>query len=109
MSEYRNKTYYRQHPWGDGSSFRPQSVTVGELIEQLSAFPRDLPVIYQMPEYGTFGSGITNALDGAHRETLEARSEHHAATTFFNEEIGEEVPQEAYTDEFPAWDGIVLT
>jgi hypothetical protein len=104
----RHKTYYQQHPMGDGVHFRPSTLTVGELIAQLQQFDPSLPVIYRMPSTGCFGAEVCQALDGAQHETLEAKTIHNPATVFFDEEEGVEKPQEAYDDELPAWNGVVI-
>jgi hypothetical protein len=104
----RNKTYYQQHPCGDGPGYRPRTLTVGDLIAQLQQFDPTLPVIYRMPSTGCFGSGVCCAVDEAHRETLEAREVHNEARVLFDDEDGREYHQEAFTDELPAWDGVVI-
>lgn len=104
----RNKVYYRQHPSGTGFGLRPATTSVGELIDQLAALPRDLPVIIRSPQYGAFGSGTCYAVDGAYRQTLAASTTHHPESAWFDEESGEEVPQEAWSEERPAWDGVVI-
>lgn len=105
----RNKTYYQQHPWGTDTSLRPLTLTVGELRAMLANLDGSLPVIFRSPLSGCFGAGTGYAVDSVKRETLEAREEHHPATTWFDEESGQDVPQEAYTDQIPAWDGVVIS
>lgn len=105
----RNKTYYQQHPLGAGLGLRPTTLTVGELLSKLAGLDSALPVIFRSPLSGCFAAGTGYAVDTVERETLEARQIEHPATTRFDEESGEDVPQEAYTDDLPAWDGVVIS
>lgn len=104
----RSQTYYQQHAWGDGPSYRTPTLTVGELIEQLRTFPPELPVIYRAPRYGVFGSGITTALDKATRETLPAQHVVEDQPERVCEETGETIPAERYEYDLTEWDGVVL-
>ena len=98
-------TYYQQHP----SNFQPpKTMTVGELLASLAGYNLELPVIFRSPQHGCFGSRVGYTLDTVSRETFERREEHHPATTWFDEEQGVDVPQEAYTDVLEAWDGVVI-
>jgi len=96
-------TYYQQH-----SFTRPKTMTVGELLARLDGYDRELPVIFRSPQHGCYGSNVGYSLDTVSRETLERREEHHPETTLFDEEEGVDVPQEAYTDVFEPWDGVVI-
>jgi hypothetical protein len=104
----RNKTYYQQHPMGTGSGLRPPTMTVRQLIDQLAELDPELPVIIRSPHSGCFGARMGYAIDGAKRETLDEQTEHYPATTWFDEERGIDVPQEAYDETRPAWDGVVI-
>lgn len=98
-------TYYQQHP----SNFPPpKTLTVGDLLASLNGHDPDLPVIFRSPLHGCFGSNVGYSLDTVSRETLDRREEHHPATVWFDEEEGVDVPQEAYTDVFEPWDGVVI-
>lgn len=81
---------------------------MGALIEQLKAFDPNLPVIMRSPKYGVFGSNSTYALDFARRETLAGRRTDYPAQSYVDDETGEEVTEEPYTETFPAWDGVVI-
>jgi len=98
-------TYYQQHPL---NLSQPKTMTVGDLLASLDGHDRNLPVIFRSPTYGCYGSNVGYSLDTVSRETLERREVHIPATTWFDEEEGVDVPQEAYTDVFPAWDGVVI-
>ena len=100
------QTYYQQHSW---DLPKPKTLTVGELVAQLQGIDPALPVIFRSPHSGAFGPNVGYSVDTVTRETLERREEHYPATTFFDEEEGVEVPQEAYTEVFEPWDGIVVT
>lgn len=102
----RHKTYYQQHPW---DICQPTTLTVGELLSQLSGLDPNLPVIIRSPEYGCFGSRVAYAIDGAQRETLDAIVTEHPAESWFDEEKGTEVHQDAYTERRPPWDGVVIS
>jgi hypothetical protein len=105
----RNKTYYPQHALGDGAAFRPATITVGALIERLASLDPDLPVIFKSPDTGVFGSGAKYALDGADHVKLERQEIHEPASTWYDEERDIDVPQEAYTEVLPAWEGVVIS
>ncbi len=109
MATQRNKTYYQQHPSGSDSYLRPATLTVGELLAELGGLDPSLPVIFRSPLSGCYGAGTGYAIDTVERENLPERVEEHAATTWFDEEDGVDVPQEAYTETRPAWDGVVIS
>lgn len=90
------------------SPSQPRTLTVGELIEQLSAFDLGKPVIFRSPKYGAFGSGTTYTIDSASPEHLAAFCIDHDAIEYHDHETGELIQQEAYTDHFPEWDGVVI-
>jgi hypothetical protein len=100
-----DKTYYAQHPWGEHPI---PTLTVGELIEKLQALDPTLPVVFESPQYGCFGSGTQYALDGPEVVELEAGSRTFEGGTRFDEETGKEEPYEGWTDTWPSWKGVVL-
>lgn len=102
------RNYYQQHPMGDGPGYRPETLTVGELRDRLAALDPGLPVIFRSPSFGAFGSNQNYAVAGVGRETLEQREVHNPATSWIDDESGETIEQEAYTDTLPGWDGVVL-
>lgn len=102
------KTYYQQHPAGTGRALRPDTLTVAMLREMLRDLPADLPVIFRSPQYGAFGSNTTYSIDTAEIEDLAAYDRLHPAATWIDDETGEIVENEAYTEERAAWRGVVL-
>ena len=104
----RNRTYYQQHPCGEGPGMRPPTLTVGELIDKLQGLDRSLPVIVRSPSMGAFGAGMAYAIGEAVRETLPSEEVVEPEREGFDEEDGSTytIAEDRYT--LPAWDGVVL-
>ncbi len=96
------QTYHAQ------SDHRPPTMTVGELITQLSKHDPSALVVFRSPRYGAFGSNTAYTLDTVMAETLERREEHYPAGTCIDEETGEEGEFDAWTQVFHAWSGVVI-
>lgn len=96
------RTYYPQ------SDHREPTMTVGELIAQLARHDPAATVIFRSPLHGVFGSHTAYTVDTVTAETLERREEHYPADVREDEESGEEVVTEAWTQVFHAWSGVVI-
>lgn len=84
------------------------TITVADLMLALAELPPRLPVVFQTPEYGAFGSNHRYAIDGATVVELQAGEQHYPASTYIDDETGKEVQVEAWTDRWPAWIGVVI-
>lgn len=96
-------TYYPQ------SDHHPSTMTVGQLMERLAPLDPGAPVIFRLPQYGVFGPGIEQSIDAVNAETMDLAEEHHEASSYEDEETGELIENEAYTQVFPAWSGVVIS
>lgn len=95
-------TYYPQ------SDHRPNTLTVGDLMKRLQDFDPAEPVIFQSPKNGVFGSDTKYSIDTAKRVEIERHEEHHSACRLTDIETGEVFEQEAWTQVFHAWSGVVI-
>lgn len=96
------RTYYAQ------SDHRVSTLTVGALIEQLSKLDPTKPVIFRSPLYGAFGPSTAYSIERALAEHLPASSIEYPATEYEDEETGQLAQQEAYSQHFLEWDGVVI-
>ncbi len=100
-------TYYPQPAFGDTP---PPTMTVGKLIALLQTLDPAKAVVFKSPQYGCFGSNTMYSIDGATVVSMEAGEEHHpAGISSPDEETGECEAYEAWTDSWPAWEGVVIT
>ncbi len=90
------------------SDHRPATLTVGHLIERLSALDPAAPVIFRSPLYGAFGGNTTYSIDKVEAVAVERREEHHDGGVTLDDETGEELTYEAWTQVFEAWSGVVI-
>jgi hypothetical protein len=97
-----SQTYYEQ------SRHRPKTMTVGELIDQLRVFDPAEPVIFKSPEHGAYGPLTAYSIDAVNLVDLDRREHHYEATTTIDDETGEEVPVEAWTQTWEPWRGVVI-
>lgn len=97
------KTYYAQ------SEHPTKTMTVGELIDQLSKQDPSAVVVFRTPLYGTFGSNTAYSIDAVAAEVLDRREDYYPACRRIDEETGEEVDVEEYTQVFHAWSGVVIS
>jgi len=95
-------TYYAQ------SEHRPATLTVGELIERLQALDPAALVIFKSPRHGVFGAGATYSIETVETVSLEREERHYPACVVEDEETGEPVEQEAWTQVWRAWSGVVI-
>ena len=96
------------------SNYYPQSerrvatMTVAQLIERLAALNPDLPVIFQSPKYGAFGSNATYSIDAVTETEMPRREDRWPGGSYIDEETGEEVKYEETTNVFYHWHGVVI-
>lgn len=84
------------------------TMTVGDLLAALAGLPKDAPVVILSPEYGAFGSEMPYGVETI-EDTLMPRMERIIpATEYEDEETGETISQEAETQVWPEWRGVVL-
>ena len=98
-------TYYQQavnYP-------NAETLTVGELIRRLQALDPAAPVIFQSPKLGCFGAEATYSIDTVAAVSIERSEMDWPARTDVDDETGEEVHQDAWTQVFPAWTGVVIS
>lgn len=86
----------------------PRTLTAGQLIELLKKVDPAKPVIFRSPQYGAFGSNHAYSVEEVRERSFPARSEHHPASSYIDDETGVEVQVEAWVREFHAWDGIEI-
>jgi hypothetical protein len=97
-----------------GRTFYPHSentgptMTVAQLIQLLSSFPPDAPVIFRSPKYGAFGSETAYSIDAAEYVQMPGKEEHFPAGISIDHETGEEEPYEAWVQIFHPWNGVVI-
>lgn len=84
------------------------TLTVAALIERLQELPPDLPVVFQTPQFGAFGSNHMYAIYRPVVQDVEAVERDYPASSYIDEESGDEVFVEAWTDSRPAWRGVVI-
>jgi hypothetical protein len=84
------------------------TLTVGELIDRLRFFDPALPVVFKSPLYGSFGSNTAYSLETVAPVSLERVETHYPAFKDIDDETGEEVEIEAYTDVRHAWSGVII-
>lgn len=96
------QTYYAQRD-------NPEpTMTVSQLVTMLSKFDPELPVVFQSPLYGAFGSNTMYAIEHAENVLLERKEKWYPGGTRMDEETGEPEEYEPWTDVFHAWRGIVI-
>lgn len=95
--------YYRQ------SDAPGRTLTVSQLIERLQALDPDAPVIFRSPEYGVFGSNTEYGISVAAPDYSARQVRDYPASTFLDDETGEEVTCEAWTQIFHEWKGVVIS
>lgn len=84
------------------------TMTVGDLLAALADLPHDAPVVVLSPEYGAFGSEMPYGV-ATIEDTFMPRMEHVIpATEYEDDETGEMISQEAETQVWPEWRGVVL-
>ncbi len=81
---------------------------VGELIAKLETFGRDELVIFRSPQYGVFGSNAAYSIDQVAREALPREETTYPPKSYRDDETGEIIEEEAYTDVQHAWSGVVI-
>ncbi|MBY8826102.1 hypothetical protein [Sphingomonas colocasiae] len=91
------------------SDHNPQTITVGDLIAKLQALDPSKPVIFKSPENGAFGSNTTYALGTVAAATMEEQTIDYPPSSYIDDETGEQVQCEAWTQVFHAWDGVILS
>lgn len=96
------KTIYPQ-------SFPFTTTNVGELRKMLEQFDPNEQVVFASPIYGAFGNGTMYSLEKVERKRLERKERHYPAYTGIDEETGEPFEQEAYTQVWEEWTGIVIS
>lgn len=84
------------------------TLTVGDLLDALEQLPRDAAVVVLSPEYGGFGSEMPYGIATV-EDTLMPRMERIIpAAECEDEDTGEVTTQEAETQVWPAWRGVIL-
>lgn len=98
------QSYYAQPMVGEPTP----TITVRQLIDRLEALPDDMPVVFQTPQYGAFGSNHLYAIGDAAVIDIAAFEQTYPASTYIDDETGNEIAVEAWTDRRPAWRGVVV-
>lgn len=96
------RTYYAQ------SDSPGRTMTVGELLEKLQACDPAASVIFRSPFNGAFGPLQAYSIEGVTPTIIPARAEHHPACMSEDEETGEPIEVEAWTQNWHRWEGVVI-
>ncbi|AGC35735.1 hypothetical protein ACP46_gp50 [Rhizobium phage RHEph06] len=94
------KTIYPQ-------SYAFTTLTVGELVKLLDGLDDRMPVVFKSPQYGAFGSGTMYSVDKAEIVKFERKEQHYPASSGVDEE-GDPFSNEAYTQVWEEWEGVVI-
>jgi hypothetical protein len=95
-------TYYAQ------SEHCAETMTVGELIRRLKMFHPDEKVIFRSPMYGSFGSNTAYAIESINRVLLGREERTTPSYKHEDEETGELITVEEYTQVWREWSGVVI-
>ena len=99
-------TYY-EHNEGN-----PKTMTVRDLIAQLSALPEDaqgLPAIFKSPRYGCYGPETAYTLDRVEVVDIAEETREYGPQYDFDEDTGQEVKTaDSYSEVLHAWRGVVI-
>ena len=96
------ETFYAQ------SEHRASTLTVGQLIERLQRHDPNAPVIFQSPRFGAFGSETMYSIECIDAVAFEHDERVFPASTSIDEETGEQIQVEAWTEVWHAWHGVVV-
>jgi hypothetical protein len=97
-----------------GQTFYAQSgnpattLTVGQLMNRLKHFPLTAPVVFQSPQYGSFGSNTAYTIEAIVAVTLPRTETHYPAHMHYNEEDDSEYMEEEYTEIKNEWTGVII-
>jgi hypothetical protein len=97
------------------SNYYPQSddpgktLTVGELVVKLLEMPQESLIVFTVPEFGAFGSGMSYTIATVEEVEL-PRHEHNCGKQEHYDEDTDEVTHddEDYIQVFNAWKGVVI-
>lgn len=95
------------------NTFYPRSntngptMTVSMLMQRLMCCTETLPVIFQSPKTGAFGSETYYTIDGVKHVSFDRYTREYPASPFIDED-GEPHHYEAWTQVFEAWEGIAI-
>lgn len=84
------------------------TITVSDLLTALAGLPKDAPVVILSPKYGAFGSEMPYGIATIEDTLMPRMKRIIPATEYEDEETGQITSQEAETQVWPEWRGVVL-
>ena len=95
--------YYPQSDWNSA-----EPMTVGALVALLLECDQAAPVLFRSPRSGAFGSNQCYTTDGVEKIDLPAFTVEHPEARWIDEDTDEEEVRPAYSEQLPAWAGVVI-
>jgi hypothetical protein len=90
-------------------TFPFRSMRVSDLLARLADLPPDAEVLFTLPQYGAFASGMSYTVEKVEAVEVPRREQHFPAVPTFDDETGEEGMSEPYTQVWDAWSGVVIS
>ena len=84
------------------------TMTVGRLISLLSDLDENMPIVFQSPVYGCFGSEIVYSVETVSPMDLKRIEHYYPPLIYTDEETGKRCRREEYTQVYNDWHGYVI-